>query len=649
MSLNFKSIFASGLLMLVGAAAIGQTTDDYEKLKRIADSLDVKRNYELGLILFRDYLDYIHPLEDVNGFAEAEMVIADAPEAICKDIETNPYLVYSPNPDVIQYDDQNTSYEYVPEVDYALVEQRLNALSAQSDVPFRLTETVKTFINYYTLQRRNYTLKLMARRNLYFPLFEKYLKEYGLPEQLKYLSIVESALDPKALSRAGALGLWQFMLPTGRMFGLSANAFVDERMDPEKATIAACKYLKFLYETFDQNWELALAAYNCGPGTVSRAIRRAGGTKDFWAIFNILPRETRNYVPIFTAVVYSQTFAEEHNLIQNQPFYPIEHEVVYVNQNLNLKEFARKLNVCEADLSELNPELKRGFIHYSMRNYPLRIPADRMDFFLENRDDILGTTSKQLAKLEGANKKVSYVETDKIYHKIKKGESLNMIAHRYGVTTAQLKTWNNLSNNMIHAGRSLVIKKKTKKAITTQQDEPSNDKISKANEDKAIAKNTTEAESKKSNTESYHIVKSGESLTLIAKKYGLSLAQLKKWNNLQNEKIHPKLKLVLSENLAIETQKSEEKEVKSVVDNKSTPKVEQAKVEFLNKITTKKETENKSNIPVKSNNKKQHIVKQGDTLWGIANLYNVPVNTLKQLNKMKSNKLQIGQALILGQ
>ncbi|SFE38530.1 LysM peptidoglycan-binding domain-containing protein [Thermoflexibacter ruber] len=636
MSLNFKSLFASSLLVLVGLSALGQAIDHDEKLKRIADSLDVKRNYELGLTIFRDYLDFIHPIGEINGF-DMEVAIADAPEAICKDIETNPNLVYSPNPDIIHYDDQNTSYEYVPEIDYTLVEQRLNALSTQTEFPFRLTETVKTFINYYTRQRRNYTLRLMAKRTLYFPLFEKYLKEYGLPDQLKYLSIVESALEPKALSRAGALGLWQFMLQTGRMMGLSANAFVDERMDPEKATIAACRYLKFLYETFDQNWELALAAYNCGPGTVSRAIRKAGGIKDFWAIYNLLPKETRNYVPIFTAVVYSQTFAEEHNLIQNQPFYPIDSEVIYINQNLNLKDFAKKINVCPEDLAELNPALKRGVIHYSMRNYPLRIPADRMDYFLENRESILENSASPIVRTESV-RKVSYIETDKIYHKIKKGESLNMIASRYGVTTAQLKTWNNLSNNMIHAGRSLVIKRKN--ALDKQE-------VSENSSVKNVASST---ETQKNTNATHHTIQSGESLTLIAKKYGISVAQIKQWNNLASEKIHPNTRLIVNESAAKVAQREQIKE-NVALKNTTSPsvsKVEQARTNLVEKTIPAKDSEtNTTAIKTQTVTKKQHIVKQGETLWSIANHYNVPINTLKQINKIQHNKLKIGQVIIL--
>ncbi len=637
MSLKIKSILAGGLLAFASFSAAGQTKDDYKAVKQIADSLDIKRNYDLGVFMFRNYLDFVYPMENVSSFG-SEMSIAEAPEEICRDLETNPNLVFSPNPDVIQYDERNTSYGYVPEVDYGVVEQRLNTLSINTQMAFRINETVKTYIDYYALKRRNYTLKLLAKQHLYFPLFEKHMKEFGIPEQLKYLSIVESALNPKAMSRVGALGLWQFMPATGKMFGLHGNSFIDERMDPEKATIAACKYLKFLYESFDNNWELALASYNCGPGAVARAIRRSGGQRDFWAIYNYLPRETRNYVPIFTAVTYIMTYAEEHNLIQQQPEYAIESEVVYMNQSINLKDFAKKINVCYDDLIEINPELKKGFVHYTMRNYALRIPADRIDYFLENRKEILGTSAKPSDNVVA--KKISYTEnTDKIYHKIKYGESLGTIAHRYGVTTAQLKTWNNIQGNTIHAGRSLVINKKTKKAVNQPQAEPaktvdngvkaksSSAKIDDSEiENKAEATKVVEAkvEEAKKATATHHKIKRGESLNMIAKKYGISVANLKKWNNLTSEKIHPNTDLVLNESNAIATQ-------------------QEAKIEVINKVVVEKKTESKS-----KNNKKQHTIKYGDTLWGIAKDYGISVDKLKKLNKIPNNKLKIGQILVVG-
>jgi membrane-bound lytic murein transglycosylase D len=272
-----------------------------------------------------------------------------------------------------------------------------------------------------------------------------------------------------------------------------------------------------------------------------------------------------------------------------------------------------------------------------MRNYPLRIPADRMDYFLENRESILENSASPIVKTESV-RKVSYIETDKIYHKIKKGESLNMIASRYGVTTAQLKTWNNLSNNMIHAGRSLVIKRKN--AADKQE-------VSENSPAKNVASST---ETQKNSNATHHTVQSGESLTLIAKKYGISVAQLKQWNNLASEKIHPNTRLIVNESVAKATQKEQVKEniVLKSTTNISVSKVEQAKTTLVEKTTPTKESQsNLSATKTQTVNKKQHIVKQGETLWSIANHYNVPINTLKQINKIQDNKLKIGQVLIL--
>src|SRR5436190_1337683 len=217
--------------------------------------------------------------------------------------------------------------EYIPaEETPELVRDRLGCL--QKTIPLTYNSTVHGFINYFTIRNREYTRLMLRRQNLFFPLFEKYLAKYNLPEELKYLSVIESGLNPRAVSRASAVGLWQFMSFTGKYFDLYNNWYFDDRMDPEKSTEAACRYLSQLYTIF-HNWELALAAYNSGPGTVRRALRRAGPKKKtFWEMYNYLPRETRSYVPQFISIIYSMNYAEEHNMIENAMEEMIPHDTL---------------------------------------------------------------------------------------------------------------------------------------------------------------------------------------------------------------------------------------------------------------------------------------------------------------------------------
>ncbi|MFP4091721.1 MAG: lytic transglycosylase domain-containing protein, partial [Cyclobacteriaceae bacterium] len=308
-------------------------------------------------------------------FAQAQL---DVPE----ETDTTGLNLYEPS-----YD-----YEYIPDASYEEIADRIACID--TEMPLTFNERVKSFVDYFTVKNRDYTRMVVRRKDIYFPIFEKHLKAYGIPEELKYLSIVESGLNPEARSRVGAMGLWQFMPSTGRMYGLSQSWYVDERMDPEKSTEAAAKYLKQLYNMFD-DWELALAAYNTGPGNVRKAIRRSGYKKDFWAIYNYLPRETRGYVPQFVAVIYALNYLEEHNLVEEVPDYLMAADTLHVSQFLSLKALAEQINVCEEDLRRLNPELKRAAVPENARNYPLRIPADTYDFIVANQPSILDSAGKK--------------------------------------------------------------------------------------------------------------------------------------------------------------------------------------------------------------------------------------------------------------
>lgn len=419
-------------------------------------------------------------------------------------------------------------YEYIPDASYDLIQDRLSCM--QSDMPLTFNESVQSFINYFAIKDREYTRLMIRRRDLFFPIFEKYLKKYGLPEDLKYLSIVESGLNPEARSRVGAVGLWQFMPSTGRLFGLHQDWYIDERMHPEKSTEAACKYLKQLYNMFD-DWELALAAYNTGPGNVRKAIRRSGYKRDFWSIYRYLPRETRSYVPQFVAVVYTLNHIDEHNLYEQEPEYAIETDTVLVNQFISLKALSEQINICEDELVKLNPELRRNIIPETAKNYPLIIPADKYDFIVANRSSVLDSAGndqiqKEFIQIAQQASSGTY-NKEKVVYKVKGGDNLSVIADRHGVGLSELKSWNNISGSRIYAGQRLTIWVKPSRVSTTNQQLASN---------RSIPTNKT------------YLVQPGDSLWEISRKYdGLSVAKIKELNKLKSNDIKPGQKLIIGQ------------------------------------------------------------------------------------------------------
>ncbi len=438
---------------------------------------------------------------------------------------------------------------YVPYVSESLILDRLSCL--QNDLPLSYHERVRVFIDYFAIKNRDFTLRVIQRKNLYFPIFERVLAEQGLPDQLKYLSIIESALVPHARSRAGAVGLWQFMPYTGRLYSLRQNYYVDERMDPEKSTIAACKYLKHLYEMFG-DWELAVAAYNCGPGNVRKAVRAFGkpyrfsndpadtsrpfngmlGNKShFWEIYTRLPKETRSYLPQLVAMVYVMSYAEEHNLIQEQPAYPIPTEDVYVSQSVDLAKLAKEINVCYDDLKAMNPQLRWGILPADAKNYSIKIPTVRTQKFNNQREEILEkikyTGGRSLAYSDANERVVG----GKYYHTVRRGESLGLIAQRNGVALSKLRAWNNLYTNLIKPGQKLII---------YGPDSPA--KTSPSRTSASVASNGGQAVP----PSKVHIVRSGDSLWTIAQRYkGLTVEKLKQLNNLNGSRLTPGQKLKL--------------------------------------------------------------------------------------------------------
>jgi membrane-bound lytic murein transglycosylase D len=422
-------------------------------------------------------------------------------------------------------------YEHIPDATYDQMQARLKTI--ETEIPLEFNTRVKSFVDYFTVRDREYTKMVLGRSTYYFPIFEEILARYDMPDELKYLSVVESGLNARAQSWAAAVGLWQFIYFTGRSYGLHVDWYIDDRMDPIKSTEAAAKYIKSLYNMFG-DWELALAAYNCGPGNVRKAIRRSGYKKKFWDIYPYLPRETRSYLPQFVAIAYAFNFAEEHNLIleESEYLYYMKTDTIMVKKFTNLNTIAQMLDVCESDLDKLNPAIKRGAVPQSGKYFAIRIPDDKMACLNENRDEILdsaGRTGKKEIEYLARNTVGSTYGRDKIVHRVRSGDVLGKIAGQYRVKVSDIRKWNSLRSNTIRIGQKLDIWL-LPGAYTEGAPKP---------------KPTIKQEVVINGTK-YHVVQPGDTLWEISKTYSnVSIEQIKKMNNLKSNNIKPGQKLVI--------------------------------------------------------------------------------------------------------
>ena len=359
------------------------------------------------------------------------------------------------------YDTDCTNSAVIPQFSDSIYIDRLQRMPTIMEMPYNTI--VREYIDRYAVKLRNQVSVMLAANNFYMPLFEEALDAYDLPLELKYLPIIESALKPTARSRAGALGLWQFMLKTGRLYGLESNSLVDDRLDPIKATWAAARYLREMYDIY-KDWHLVIAAYNCGPGNVNKAIRRAGGATDYWSIYNYLPRETRGYVPAFIAANYIMTYYCHHNICpMNTEIIPPT-DTLQISRELHLQQVADVCDITIDELKSLNPQYKRNIIPGNTKPYTLRLPQTKIATFIDNQDTIYNHRAAELFKnrktVAVSNKITPTVGKGTLsYHTIRSGETLSTIAQRYGVKVSQLKDWNGLSSNRIRAGKKLKIYK----------------------------------------------------------------------------------------------------------------------------------------------------------------------------------------------
>ena len=341
----------------------------------------------------------------------------------------------------------------------SLYKARLDLMITPIHLPYN--ELVRDKIRVYT-NPSGVMSRVLARSKYYFPMIEEELLKAGMPVELRALAIIESALIPTAISRAGAAGLWQFMPSTGKSYGLEINTMIDERMDPVKSTRAACKYLKVLYNMYN-DWSLALAAYNCGPGNVNKALARAGGKPEsFWDVYWHLPRETRGYVPAFIAATYAYAYHQAHNIEYNEPPLPIAVDTIHIDRLMHMKQITSTIDVDSTTLAMLNPQYKLEVIPATTKPYTLILPANRITEYITKQDSIFAKDSTFLKEyLNPAAVQKKMQETAVIYHKVKSGETLGAIAKKYRVTTKQIMTWNKLKNaNVLSVGQRLRIEKR---------------------------------------------------------------------------------------------------------------------------------------------------------------------------------------------
>ncbi len=340
---------------------------------------------------------------------------------------------------------------------------RLQALPCVVELPYN--QIVKRFILRYVQRGQKQVARMKRMSEYYFPIFEEALDRYGLPYELELMPVIESALNPQAHSHMGAAGLWQFMPATGKRYGLEINSLVDERMDPIKSTEAACRFLKAMYDVF-QDWNLVIAAYNCGSGNVSKAIHRAGGKRDFWSIYPYLPRETRSYLPIFIAANYAMNYSDEHGICPA----PLEKimltDTILTNRRLHLEQVSTKLEIPLDELRRLNPQYTRDILPGGT-TYALCLPSEKAGLFIEKQDSIYAHKADQLINNRRAEidmAKVTdisgaYRVNGVTYYTIKNGDTLGGIAKKFRCSIKQLKAWNGLKNDNIRAGRKLKIYK----------------------------------------------------------------------------------------------------------------------------------------------------------------------------------------------
>lgn len=521
----------------------------------------------------------------------------------------------------------------IPMYDESVYAARMAKLAANSSISLDYNPTIQGYINLYALRKREQVMRMLGLAEYYFPMFEEKLDKHDMPLELKYLAIVESALNANAKSRVGATGLWQFMYGTGKMYNLKIDSYIDERSDPFKATEAACQYMKFLYRMFG-DWQLVLAAYNAGPGTVNKAIRRSGGKKNYWELRPFLPVETRGYVPAFIAANYIMNYAEDHNIHPLKPtFYRHEVDTIKISETVHFEQISAVLGIPVSHLEFLNPVYKKNVIPKTIddNKHTLCLPSSMVAKFVNNDSLIYAYNKNPNSEYVSSQQKEEVLK--KIYV-VRKGEKLSTIAKKMHCEVGEIQSWNHLKSNKLVKGQKLTIYTTEKKpsntalAKNTEKKETKNvnTKINSSKNDSLVNKKESAFAANAEPVKKIHIVRKGENLNSIARKHHCNVNNIREWNNLkgntlfkgQKLKIYPanEKTVISSENLASKEEKPTSPENSTTLPKEPIAKKEKGESKYV-----------------------YYTVQPGDTLWQIASKYQgVSIESIKKLNNIKNAK-----------
>lgn len=549
---------------------------------------------------------------------------------------SNPELFTDMESDLAKVNiDQEVSYDLPTDV----LKERLKRLDEKSPFNIEYNQGLENIIKSFLKNRPKAFERMMAISEYYFPMFEERLAKYNIPLEVKYLAIVESALNPKAKSRVGATGLWQFMYATGKQYNLEVNSYVDERSDPLKATEAACQYLSTMYGIFG-DWDLVLASYNTGPGNVAKAIRRSGGMTNYWNIRKFMHKETQGYLPAFLATMYIYEYRKEHGIVPKKaPMTYFETDTLMVKQKMSFKQISDLLDVPVEQLRLLNPIYKLDVVPYvTDKAHYIRLPKQKAGMFVSNEDKVYAYIQYEEDKREkpftsirkdviaqrtgkdsttvattGDFPMKSVKKTRTKFYTVKRGDNLSEISSKNNVTIAELKKWNKLKKNTVNAGQKLKIQYETNVMVADRSVAKKKTPEPKVLEPKIVEPKGTDND--------IYVVQKGDNLTAIAEKHKVTIDQLKDWNRMETNEIQAGQKLTVQEP-AQETVAVVEKEVKK---------------EIINRDSSKERNYNKERM---------YIVQKGDSLFSIAKKHpGITVAEIKKWNNIENENIKPGMKL----